>query len=108
MGVTLLGASLILALEYSQILLTRALTPLGNSVRIMFSFYISINLTTGLITKLTSSEIKFRRITVTAECQMDLRKFPMDTQVCVLMFESCKYLGMMVTTIHDHNGIICD
>ncbi|XP_031549122.1 glycine receptor subunit alpha-3-like [Actinia tenebrosa] len=29
-----------------------------------------------------------QKITVTAECQMDLRKFPMDTQICVLMFES--------------------
>ncbi|XP_020914314.1 gamma-aminobutyric acid receptor subunit beta-3 [Exaiptasia diaphana] len=29
-----------------------------------------------------------QKITVTAECQMDLRKFPMDTQVCTLMFES--------------------
>ncbi|EDO42101.1 predicted protein, partial [Nematostella vectensis] len=29
-----------------------------------------------------------QKITVTAECQMDLRKFPMDTQVCVLQFES--------------------
>ena len=31
------------------------------------------------------------RITLTAQCDMDLRLFPLDTQNCDLIIESCKY-----------------
>ena len=32
------------------------------------------------------------RITLTAQCAMDLRLFPLDTQNCDLIIESCKYM----------------
>ena len=32
------------------------------------------------------------RYTITAMCSMDLTYFPMDTQICPLEIESCKYL----------------
>jgi len=31
------------------------------------------------------------RISATLSCPMKLQKYPLDTQVCPLMFESCKY-----------------
>lgn len=31
------------------------------------------------------------RITLTAQCDMDLRMFPLDTQQCYLIIESCTY-----------------
>lgn len=31
------------------------------------------------------------RITTTVACNMDLSKYPMDTQTCRLQLESCKY-----------------
>ena len=35
--------------------------------------------------------ICFVRITIVAQCDMDLRLYPMDTQHCALRLESCKY-----------------
>ena len=32
------------------------------------------------------------RITLTAQCAMDLSLFPLDTQNCDLIIESCKYM----------------
>ena len=34
------------------------------------------------------------RITLTAQCDMDLRLYPMDTQYCPLIIESCMYLAV--------------
>lgn len=33
------------------------------------------------------------RVTVTAMCNMDFSRFPLDTQTCSLEIESCKYRG---------------
>lgn len=34
---------------------------------------------------------KFPRVTVTAACNMDFSRFPLDSQTCTLELESCKY-----------------
>ena len=31
------------------------------------------------------------RLSLTLSCVMDLRKFPLDSQVCTMMIESCKF-----------------
>ena len=42
--------------------------------------------------KVDSSLAPSIRITLTALCDMDLRLFPLDTQNCDLVIESCKYI----------------
>ena len=44
-----------------------------------------------LITE-TSDHTVFFRLTITASCPMDLQYFPMDSQLCYIEIESCKYL----------------
>lgn len=39
------------------------------------------------------------RITLTAQCDMDLRLFPLDTQNCDLIIESCKYIPSTFKTV---------
>ena len=43
------------------------------------------------IYKLSHLWLIYFRITLTAQCDMDLRLFPLDTQECDLIIESCKY-----------------
>ena len=53
----------------------------------------------NIITKSTASYIKgpflfspfILRLTITASCPMDLQYFPMDSQLCYIEIESCKY-----------------
>lgn len=35
----------------------------------------------------------FRRLTINAECQLQLHNFPMDAHACPLTFSSCEYAG---------------
>ena len=43
------------------------------------------------------SNIKnFFRLTITASCPMDLQYFPMDSQLCYIEIESCKYRRLCI------------
>lgn len=42
------------------------------------------------------------RITTTAACMMDLRRYPLDEQNCTLEIESCKYRSSRQTGAHTH------
>ena len=39
------------------------------------------------------THFSFLRITTTVACNMDLSKYPMDTQTCKLQLESCEYIS---------------
>ena len=41
--------------------------------------------------KVFLSQKKLFRLTITASCPMDLQYFPMDSQLCYIEIESCKY-----------------
>ena len=47
---------------------------------------------TGFVASKLNVSMFHCRVTGTFSCEMDLRKYPFDTQECHLEFESCKYV----------------
>ena len=43
------------------------------------------------------------RLSVTFQCLMDLRKFPMDVQTCFIRMESCKADSFLLTEFRSVN-----
>jgi len=58
---------------------------------------------------LTSSIcVFFFRITTTAACMMDLRRYPLDEQNCTLEIESCEWRGLMPPGPTVHYLLMCE